>query len=247
MRGAGAGFVTVFFSESDSGWKPLPDWVDFLIQIGRCWPSPVSGTRRLAIVSLPCDSPGAGLVALGALIRNLGLATATDAHGHYDQLLRHAHQHINYCAPCNLRCFPEQKRCGFVAEAAGVFRHVKTRKQYHVSAQTDFNKRRLAVSPREGGSWTIYSPKVGLDFRIDGDPVLRLATTEGELLGGTYSEIVPGAPILPANLRESHSGLCFAGRIVGEAASRAICESAKFRLGQSEHALSELLTIPVRV
>ena len=62
---------------------------------------------------MPCDSAAAGLVALGALIRDLGSDSTTNVGGHYDALLRYARQYIKSCRDCDMRCHPELKRCGY--------------------------------------------------------------------------------------------------------------------------------------
>jgi hypothetical protein len=70
-------------------------WVDFLIKLGFGWPSGTARARRISLVSMPCDSAGAGLVTLGAMIRDLGNSAANDSDGHYDALLRHARQFLD--------------------------------------------------------------------------------------------------------------------------------------------------------
>jgi hypothetical protein len=63
------------------------------------------------------------------------------------------------------------------------------------------------------------------------------------LTAGSYFGLVDGAQIVPENLRRSFSGLCLAGRGVGETATRGICGSVRFRTGNDEHTLGDLLSI----
>ena len=55
--------------------------------------------------------------------------------------------------------------------------------------------------------------------------------------------MVDGARIVPENLRTSFSGLCLSGRVGGETATRDICGSIRFRAGNEEHRLADLLSI----
>ena len=112
----------MFFSEANQEWQVVPRWVTFLIRLGYNWPCGVLGQRRIALISMPCDSAAAGLIALGALIRDLGNPNANDVDGHYDALLRYARQYLGYCRDCTMRCQPELKGCGYAAEVTGLVR-----------------------------------------------------------------------------------------------------------------------------
>ena len=141
--------MTVVFSEAGRDWRPIPHWAEFLIQLGYGWPIATPGQRRIALVSMPCDSAAAGLIALGALIRDLGNNTATNVGGHYNALLRYARQYIKSCRDCDMRCHPELKRCGYSYEATGLVRD-KNNKRYCVSESTDFNQGRFIVAIERG-------------------------------------------------------------------------------------------------
>lgn len=70
----------LLFSEDGERFGPLPSWVRFFFELGFRWPD--DGVRRVAIVSTPCDSAAAGLMALGALVRRLGEPEANDLGTH---------------------------------------------------------------------------------------------------------------------------------------------------------------------
>jgi hypothetical protein len=232
--------MTTLFSELNTDWKPIPQWVDFLIRLGFSWPSAVGGQRRIALVSMPCDSSAAYFIALGALIRDLGHRDATDVFGHYKALLRFARQYLDDCKSCEVRCQPETKRCGYAGEAAGLLRD-KNRKQYLVSQCTDFRTNSLKVEIKNG-VWQV-GPKRALDLQIEGQPRARLADSAGALSAEPYRALLPEAPVVETNLRESYSGLCLAGRATGKAASQKVCAAIRFQNGASEHTLPQLLTI----
>src|SRR5258708_3671241 len=58
------------FSETGCVWQPVPPWAAFLIRFGYLWRA-TSKTRRIALLTMPCDSAAAGLISLGALIGDL--------------------------------------------------------------------------------------------------------------------------------------------------------------------------------
>jgi hypothetical protein len=75
-----AGSSQLLFGEDGERFGPLPSWVRFFFELGFLWPD--DGVRRVAIVSTPCDSAAAGLIALGALVRRLGEPEANDLGSH---------------------------------------------------------------------------------------------------------------------------------------------------------------------
>jgi hypothetical protein len=232
--------INVLFSEVGIDWRPISYWAEFLIQFGHSWPASAPGRRRIALISMPSDSAAAGLIALGALVRDLASDSATNVTGHYDALLRHARQYIKNCRDCDMRCQPESKRCGYFSEATGLVRD-KNNKAYRISEATDFKNKQLVLSI-DRGTWTVW-PKRALDLQIDGHPRPRLINAAGALPADAYASIVTGAKICPKTIRESYSGLCFAGRSAGEAASRKACASIRFRCNDIDYDLPELLTI----
>jgi hypothetical protein len=52
-------------SESGLDRKEILAWAHYLIRLGNSWPHPDPGKRRIALVSMPCDSAAAALIALG--------------------------------------------------------------------------------------------------------------------------------------------------------------------------------------
>lgn len=101
------------FSEYNSEWKPVPPWVEFLIKFGYEWRREPKGSRRIALISMPCDSAAAGLIALGAMVRDLADSNANDVAGHYDKLLQYARQYLKSCNPCVFKCKPQLSQCGY--------------------------------------------------------------------------------------------------------------------------------------
>ena len=198
---------------------------------------------------MPCDSPAAGLVTLGSVIRDLGSQKAKELDGHTKRLVEHARHFINHCRRCALDvCDPKLRGCGHTAKAVGVFR--STKPQYQ---SVKYEIRRLGDDP-ECTVWLLPKFKYAggnmcptieeLDeFYIDGYPPTQWNGQVGEVQPEMYACLVPEAQILPENLRRSYSGLCFAGRVAGETHSRKACALIRFRDGDSETGLDDLLTV----
>lgn len=238
----------MLFSETNRAWQPIPEWADFLIRFGFGWPHKEPGTRRVALVSMPCDSSAAALITLGAMIRDFGRAEANDIDGHYDALLRHAKQFLESCSCCELRvCDPQRKKCGHIKKASGRLRSLLfPRRSYEISDRTDVLQKKLAWRFQIGHRPPVFqwpTPQNALNWHVDGEPPPQLNEPDGTLSHEPYAHIVAGSIILPDNLQKSYSGLCLAGRAGGKRESQEICESVRFRDHACSFSLSELLTI----
>lgn len=231
------------FREADGNWQPMPPWADFMMRFGHCWPSDEHRPRRIAIISLPSDCAAAGLIALGALIRDMGKPRANDIDGHYDRLVRYAQQYLENCRHCELPdCNPEEKRCGFLKKATGVVRSPHHhRRKHRISDRTDAAQGRLAFDDRTGTYWP--NSQYLTDWHIEGEPPAQWAKPEGQLEDNLYRQLVPNALFHLENLRKTYSGLCLAGRTGGGNATREVCASVRIRDGSVEQKLDELLTI----
>jgi hypothetical protein len=80
------GKLRMQFSEANGAWQVIPRWADFLIRLGFEWPEGESETRRIGLISMPCDSAAAGLIALGAMRRRLELDDANDLTAHFQRI-----------------------------------------------------------------------------------------------------------------------------------------------------------------
>lgn len=235
--------VFIMFFENEQHWQATPKWADFLVHLGFRFHDDTLGQRRISLVSMPCDSAAAGLIALGALIRDLGNPDASNVKGHYNAMLRYARQYLENCRNCSHPCKPEKVRCGYAVRATGWVRNWcnKPSKRYRISEKTNLAKNELWYS-HKGGSWW-QDPRYCLDWEIDGLPPPQLDDSEGVLDEEIYRHIIKSAKIIRENTRKSFSGLCLAGRVTGKKATRKAMDSVRFLINKVEYRLPKLLTV----
>ncbi len=219
--------------------NPLPAWVKWLIDVGQHWQP--SGKRRIALISMPCDSPSAGLVALGVMIRDLADSRASDVEGNFDALINYAKQYLEACRDCDSRCHPNERRCGFTSEASGKIRH-KSGKLYGPILDYEEGPNPVIRFTDKSGTTHYLLPGSGKDYYEHKAP--PIVASEGESLNSApYDALASGAVIDPFNLRRTFSGTCLAGRVAGESATREWYGAVHFQLDGSQHSLNKLLTI----
>ena len=238
----------VRFSECGVGYPEIPAWADYLIRLGHFWPRVENKIRRLCLISMPCDSAAAGLVALGALVRDLADPLANDVDGHYARLLKYADEFIQKCQPCDLDvCNPALKRCGLDKQRSGLLRHAegRIRGTVQISKATKLAAGQIAWLQRS--CTVIPNPKETLNYHIDGEPPLRLLADSGKIDLSVYKAILPCAEITEENLARSYSGTCLAVR---ESAPKDHCKTSEamfrtvsFTCDERALSLHELLTV----
>lgn len=236
------------FSENNQGWQEVPSWAEFFIQTGFHWQNSSFQDRKIAIISAPCDSAAAGLICLGALIRDLGNSKANNVDGHYDYLLRHARQYLQNCRKCDLpTCDTDLKSCGYIIRATGQLKsHVLPRVKYTISEKTDFIHGQLALNFSAGRDKTgvqYPSPSNAINWSVKGEPPVELEPAHGRINGDFYSSIIGEANIISDNLKRSWYGVCLAGRVTGKAAARKVFASIRFKNDKNEIGLEDLLTV----
>lgn len=232
--------------------QQVPSWMRWMLDAGFQWSckeGPTTG-RRVVLVSLPTDSPSAGLFALGALVGQMTRPDANVIHAHFQNLLTSAKQYIHHCQKCKASCRPARVGCGFLSRVGGQIRSVSG----VGSASRLFDICEVGLDPERGqfikvrsrgnssGSSTLFE-RAAFDYRIPEQPPWLVGTVAGALGRLPYQAIFPGAEILGPNLASSHSGVCFAGRPAGTVATRIQLDSVGFSIGERVFPLSELLTV----
>jgi hypothetical protein len=235
-----------YFSEDNGDWQSIPAWVNFLIRFGYCWKRSNPEGRRVALMSMPCSTPGAGLIALGALISDLGRIEANDLDTHNDVIFDYARQYLEYCKDCTLsKCDPKIKRCGFDSKSLGAIRSVRRKNiVYRVSEETNCNERKLIVCENRNPSVkTEIDRKYLINLYVDGEPPAVALNAETGLQGSVYQGLIEEAQIYPPNLRQSYSGLVLAGRAKGISDTKNAYEAVHFSTENESYTLRELLAI----
>lgn len=215
-----------------------------MLRLGDQWPRE-EGRRKLGLVSMPCDSGAAGLVALGSVISDLRSCVATDLHSHRAQLLNFARRYLGFCRGCKYKCKPDIRGCGFEAEASGIVKHFQPSgkalngadartqiRKYEVSDRTDFHSAQLAFE-RDGV--VVWPSEDALDeWQIDGLPQIKSVAAESKLPKHYYDAFLKRGDILENNLAESYSGSCLAGRATGRTATQEAYSKLCFRTDNDE-------------
>lgn len=236
----------LYFSEFDGEWQSIPEWVNFLIRFGYHWSEGETSNRRIAILSMPCPSPAAGLITLGALIRDLGKLDSHDMTTHNDSLLCYARQYLEYCQKCELKdCDPTIRGCGFNSKSHGVIRSVRRKNNiYMVSEDSDFDEKKLVIfEKRNPAIKTELKPEYFKNLYFDGQPPAVSSSEETGLQKSAYQGLIEEAAIHPDNLRKSYSGLVLAGRAKGCRDTKSAYESVYFCNDTESYTLAELLAI----
>lgn len=234
------------FSDNDGSFISVPRWADYLIRFGYFFGSIEKQERRIALVSMPCPSTGAGLIALGCLISDLCKRHASDTIAHEDFIFNYANQYLNFCSKCSLnKCDPSIKMCGFESESNGIIRSVNRRGHlYIVSDKTDFLNKILVLSDKRNADIsTTYDKKYTVNLYVDTKPPAVSASFENGLEILVYKGLIEEAEIHQPNLRESYSGLVLAGRALGENDTKSAYESICFRNDAGSYSLAKLLAI----
>lgn len=76
------------YFEGNVLYEDFPRWAAGALNLGYRWHQGDNKTRRIGLLSMPCESEAAGLIALGALRGDLELSTANHVDTHFDLLQR---------------------------------------------------------------------------------------------------------------------------------------------------------------
>jgi len=210
------------FSEGQTPWQNVPDWVSYLIDLGYLWLCQSHDSRMIVVVSMPSTSAGAGLVTLGAMRKCLELEEANDTSSHYEKLLRLAR-----------------------TRSVGVeLRHPSWKGRFvfdGIDQEGNPCVRKLNVDDNMRVNITRSS---ALRWKIHGEAPVVLGNGEQIPNRQIYAHLVNhGGSIRSSNLSESYSHVCLAGQGVGEAPTKASMAQVRFRHSGDEADLAQLLTV----
>jgi hypothetical protein len=199
--------------------------VEFLITCGYIWADTESVGRKIAILSMPCESAAAGLVVLGAMRRRLAVHDANDSLAHFQRIERLAgHKEVQTF----LRHDTYLGR--FRLESKDPRGFVWVRREQTSSGK---NSLRTIILPSHANAW-----------RFDGEAPIQNVLGIELPYGSFYGQLMQdGFPPIQANLATSDSGICLAGRVAGESVSKNILDSILFQSHDQAVPLPNLLTI----
>ena len=234
-----------YFAEDNGDWQPIPGWVSFLIRFGYHWGRSASQGRRVALISMPCNSPGAGLITLGAMISDLCSNQPNDTSPHTDALFEHARQYLDQCRDCNLiKCDPLLRKCGYARKSSGIIRSIqRPHHLYFISEQTDYHAKKLFLMDKNGKNLREVNSEYLVNHYVDGQPPAISSSPVMGLQESAYKCLVEEAEICLENLRKSYAGLVLAGRVNGGRDTRVAYEAVHFCNDSESFTLSELLAV----
>jgi hypothetical protein len=217
------------FSEAGAPWQTIPCWADFLIRYGSAW-GDRRDRRRIGIVSMPCESAGAGLVAVGAIRRRLSLHDASDCLSHFERIAKLAGR-------CDSETF---------------LRHDTMKGRFRLDG---IDQRGLVWVRRvSGGAGDPFAqngpPRIVIlasnanQWRFEREAPTVALQGIGLSYGPHYAGLIDGAAEpLPSNLAQSDSAICLAGRVAGESVSRNAFAAIRFDCDGQVADLTQLLTV----
>lgn len=238
---------TIGFFESGVAAPLIPTWADWFLELGLNFPDRATEPgRSIVLITTPCDTPAAGLVALGVVLRDLAREAATDEAGHVAAIRAWATQYLAHCRSCHYRCRPQAARCGFEIEASGIIhspprRGKKRATTLHVHS---FNDDDLVLADTHGCR-DFYSPTDSryMELRPEGWPQIATPENRPRIAGHAFAQLKPTWTAIAVNLERSYSGACFVGRRTGKDATKEVLDRAGFVLGGLQYPLSAMLTI----
>ncbi|HWX55538.1 MAG TPA: hypothetical protein VN176_13185 [Verrucomicrobiae bacterium] len=206
------------FSEANGPWRAIPGWVDFLIKSGSAWGDTIPNGRRIGLISMPCESAAAGLVALGAMRHRLAIDGANDSLSHFRRIEQLATRR----------------------DVETFLRHDSYRGRFRLESKDQSGLLwvrtetvRMAILPSNVHGWT-----------LDGEAPVQASQGAELPHRDFYEELMhdAGKPIL-SNFGHSDSGTCLAGRVAGESVSKSLFAGVRFQCRDYVADLSCLLTI----
>jgi hypothetical protein len=213
---------------------PLPEWATFLIGLGYRAICAKTDRRRIFLVSLPCDSQGAGLVTLGALRRRLEVLDANDLSSHFERIKNGVAQGGR--ATTLRRAGSRNARYQF----DGVD---KDGTLWLLEILSDSSRRSRKAPPRFPVR-TSVTQTTATQWLFDGEAPLHVDTGDVLPWMSIYKSLpLMSGPIIDANLSTTDSAICLASRVSGDSATKSVFDSMSFSAEGVRATLSQLLTV----
>lgn len=210
------------YSESENErLTPVPKWVSYLIHIGyRC--SEKNQGQRIALLSMPCDSSGAAIVALGAMRYYLSVQPYSG---------EEMHRRL------------EDSKVSVLFSGKDMFRYIgEDNGKAVIEEIIRSDKRRNPKRPKKEPITRIASLN-DLDLRFEDETILVSSNNSLPYLQ-IYKQLVPeGISIIERTLEQSHSAVCMVGKRKGLSVTKALLFDTYFEEGGKTASLYELLSL----
>lgn len=210
----------LMFADLEDHWSAVPAWVIWFLRFGYFWPVE-QGRRRICVISTPCDSPAAGLVALGLMRRRLEVPDAGDLAVHLNRL-RTLYQ---------------------TARESTILRRVNNRRKFCFGHADADGTLWAHIQGSTGQRFKIIE-EFAFDWHVDGEPPVQVTRGAPMAPAAILHSLFDGAgPVLEENLARTDSAICLAGRVVGESQTQQALSAVRFRQDGINLSLGSLLTI----
>lgn len=208
----------------------VPAWAAAALGLGYRWRLSGSNARRIGLLSMPCESEAAGLIALGALRSDLERTTANNVDTHFDLLLRACRERVSARMrredsseelSWDVRNAVDDTRWRFVTYN-GDLDAIVLELATHRSAV----KRKGKRIPNPNGVCSSYIMRENaIGWQLRDCPLPQLPPDGKALELSAYSDLPSCVgPVLAENLRRSYDGLV----LVGQGAARDSTYMQKF-------------------
>lgn len=245
-----AGTAGMQYFESTALYENLPSWAAAVLGLGYRWARTGGAPRRIGLLSMPCDSEAAGLIALGALRRDLESRNVNYEEAYFEVLLR----------ACRERAAPQKSRFQTTDEHLWDVRNTTEGTRWRFAGHSDDQgfitlksttyrpeirrKGKVIANPNSACTSFIFR-RNALNWQLRNGSLPQLPAGGTALASSVYNAI-PGCcgTVWEANLSQSHDGLVLVGRGAARESvyMRKFIESG-FALGEKRYSLAELLTL----
>ena len=242
-----------FYFEGSSEARAIPAWIRFMLEFGYRWPSNADRDRRIAMISMPCDSHAFGLVSLGLVIRDLGNESANDLAVHHRRLIHYAKRYLQETRP-PLPSQSHKQPSG--KQASGILNSIPShsgerRSKYRIVDVTKDTIPGVTVELMQRGTKRIDSSPAKFTitqatshrYTIENGPIVQTRSADTAIDPTPYRALLPQVHFVPDCLSRSYSGLAIAGRSEGERPTRDMLEQVSFMFGTGHFTLGSLLRV----
>ncbi|MBB3010246.1 hypothetical protein [Cupriavidus alkaliphilus] len=238
------------YFEENVEYESVPRWVRAALNLAYRWREKGGGSRRIGLLSMPCESEVAGLIALGALRRDLECATANCLDSQFDLLLEVCRDRVGGSSrnrepsgetTWDVRNTADGSCWNFVSYEATSDQIVVRDHRYR-----EFVRRAGRQMPNPNGACLCYiGREQAMEWQLHGFAPPEVSSDGSALDHSTYSALPDcDGTIHEANLRRSYSGLILVGQGGGrDSAYMQKFYSAGFQFHGQRLPLGELLTL----